>query len=165
MERIVGFFLSLVISAVAEAELTREDKLKAAYLFNFTKYLEWPEGVVKKGEISICLVASRDFSIFMKDLVKGRSVGEYALPVKIYGPEVRDDCHIMYLDNSESILPKNSMQGLVVGADSSVAIENRTVYFYTEKGKVRFYIDVDRARVLGVKISSELLKLSKKKSK
>ena len=62
--------------AIAQAQLSGEYELKAAFLYNFTKFVEWPEQSFKTADdpIAICILGENSFGRALEDAVAGRSL-------------------------------------------------------------------------------------------
>ncbi len=172
-----GFGLSLLLllalgwSDVARsADESQEDQLKAAYLFNFAKFVEWSPGRFETDEspIEFGVIGDRDFHEVLKSVVDGRSVGGRAIQVNSYrilgGAE---DCHLLFLGQEHpEMVPEmvDFLRGagvLTVGEMEGFAVDGGMINFYLDGNKVRFEINEDAAREGGVKISSRLLKLAR----
>lgn len=158
--------LSLMTSWSVQAELSRTDKLKAAYLFNFTKFLQWPdaEGRFAKAEIALCLDGNPEFFDFMQELVKGRKVGVKSLTVKIKPYQERVTCDVAFLVEEYPSLKQSDTPVLLVSDMTNSSLEP-SIAFYVVDHKLRFEIDFDAVSDLNLTISSELLKLSRRKSR
>jgi hypothetical protein len=153
----------------AENPLQREYEIKAAYLYNFINYIEWPENALPAagGTITIGIVGQNPFGAALEVLngkqVKGRTV---ALK-QITDIKDLDQCQIVFINSSEKArLPElleklKASRALTVSEIDGFAQEGGIINFVSEHNKVRFEINPDAARRLGLNISSELLKLAK----
>lgn len=150
----------LCFNAVAAADnLTRENKLKAAFLFNFTKYIEWPSEQFTDASksISLCTDASKDFIVFARALVAERRVGKYARPVTISSVQDAVQCHMVYLQNTS--VPAPAQENSVIVRDG--VSPGTAILFYRDGRKLRFEIDLAVIDALNITVSSELLKLAR----
>jgi hypothetical protein len=151
------------LAADKNAHLSKEHKLKAAYLLNFTKYIDWPEEENSAGEekIYICLQQATPFSGFLEDLAMDRKTGQDRQAVNVVSLPTAHTCNLTYLHSTlDHPLPKVSSSVTVLDS-SRVAQDGASIIFYIENRKLRFEIDVASTRKLHVDISSELLKLAK----
>ncbi len=162
LKRLLCTLLIFSCGFVQADDLPQEQKLKAAYLFNFTKYIDWPEPLSSELSIHICLHTSDAFFIFMKDLVRGRKVGLQHKSIQVDLANESKVCHIVYLGNDTEIafIP-NSLGALIIGGDETIAKETRTIVFFKKNKKIRFEVDLNNANIMDVKISSELLKIAR----
>jgi hypothetical protein len=165
-------FFAVLASPVrlrAESALEREYEIKAAYLYNFINYIDWPENAFPApgGTITVGIVGQSPFGAALAVLngkqVKGRTV---ALK-QITGTQDLDQCQIVFINSSEKArLPElfEKLKGsrvLTVSEIDGFAQQGGIINFISEHNKVRFEINPDAARQLGLNISSELLKLAK----
>lgn len=148
----------------AENLSSREYEIKAAYLFNFIKYVDWPSA---GDTITIGVLGSNPFGTALTPL-NGKVVKGRRLLIKELA-SVRDgqNCQIIFISSSEkSRLPEifenlKSARVLTVGETQGFANGGGIINFVEENNKVRFEINADSARRTGLSISSELLKLAK----
>lgn len=154
--------VSLLVVTHAHA-LTRVDKLKATYLYNFTKYIEWPEREFfsEDSVIRLCVIADAEFTAFIKALVKNRQVGKQKRMVEVIDAEQAASCHMSFFQHQvDDLLPACSAS-LIVAADPSHNVEQAAITFFQQDNKLRFEINMRRATERDVSFSSELLKLAR----
>ena len=146
----------------AEVSLSKEQKLKAAYLLNFTKFIEWPDGIEKKSPstIRICVDASSDFLQFFSQMVAERRVGKFQDKVIVTALYTASTCELLYIQGLKS--PEvDQVNSTIIVADLDNAFPSAAILFYTENRKLRFEIDLKKIKTLKVNVSSELLKLAR----
>jgi hypothetical protein len=147
-----------------------EYPLKAAFLFNFVKFVEWPADAFagERSPIAICIFGTDPFGDTLDNVVRGETVAGRGLIVQ--RPEsLADlrDCHVLFDSRSErprlaEILPR--VQGrpvLTVGDTDGFLKTGGVINFVLEENKVRFLIDPEAAERNRLKISSKLLRLAK----
>lgn len=167
---LLAFFAALApVHLRAESVQQREYEIKAAYLYNFINYIDWPENAFPGpgGTITIGVVGQNSFGAALEVLngkqVKGRTV---ALK-QITDIKDLDQCQIVFINSSEKAhLPElleklKDSRALTVSEIDGFAQQGGIINFISEHNKVRFEINPDAARRLGLNISSELLKLAK----
>lgn len=169
-------FLMLAIAGVtsvphlrAQSALQREYEIKAAYLYNFINYIDWPTEALPAtgGTITIGILGENPFGAALNPL-NGKQVKGRTLAVKQVG-SVKDLelCQIVFVCNSEKtrvseILGQLKDSRILTVADiDGFAAQGGIINFISERNKVRFEINPEAARRLGLTISSELLKLAK----
>jgi YfiR/HmsC-like len=147
-----------------------EYQVKAAFLLNFTKFVEWPATAfaAPNAPITICVIGQDPFGAILDRTVEGESVGTHRIRARRLLPD--DDlksCHILFISQSErgqvaqivsrlhdsSVLTVSELPGF---ADAGGMIE-----FLIEAGKTRFYINAATAGAAGLKLSSRLLRVAK----
>jgi hypothetical protein len=168
---LLAFFAVLAnpVRLQAESASQREYEIKAAYLYNFINYIDWPENAFPApgGTITVGVVGQSSFAAALEVLngkqVKGRTV---ALK-QITDIKDLDQCQIVFINSSEKdrlpeLLGKlKDSRTLTVSEIDGFAQQGGIINFISEHNKVRFEINPDAAHRLGLNISSELLKLAK----
>lgn len=155
---------SLAPGLRAQSASQREYEIKAAYLYNFIKYVDWP---ISKDTVTIGVLGGNPFGAALAPL-NGKIVKGRRIVVKEIA-SVRDtqNCQIIFVSSSEKQrlqeIFENSKNGhvLTVGEMQGFAQDGGIINFIEENNKVRFEINADAARRTGLSISSELLKLAK----
>lgn len=148
----------------AAAASYAEQEIKAAYLYNFAKFVEWPEG---KPQLHLCLLNKGRVAEALETL-KDKSVGERKLTL-VYpdSSSVLSECDMLFLSeaeerNLERILAiTQSRRIMVVGDGDGYCRRGAMFNFFQEGGKIRFEINYLAVRRSGLKISSKLLSLGK----
>lgn len=150
----------------AQGGQAAENELKAAFLLNFAKYVEWPAGT-PKASFTVAALGSDPLGGALKK-IEGKAVRGATVAVKTLR-EVSEaaDCDLVFVPAGEAAkLPEllRSLRGknvLVVGDSAGFAADGGGVNFYVEDKKLRFEINVDAAADAGLKVSSQLLKLAR----
>jgi hypothetical protein len=153
-------------SSAAVAELPKEDKLKAAYLLNFTRFIEWPNrGTVDDpAAIRVCVASSEEFLRFLAELVGDRRVGRLRHPVEVSLLDNAENCDLIFLQETRDETPLHPLEAIVVSDSVDTSLSVAAIAFYTEDRKLRFEVDLQKIRSLDVSVSSELLKLARIRS-
>lgn len=165
--------LALAISFGAPAVRGRqgpsEYQVKAAFLFNFAKFIEWPESSFLSDDapFSICVLGEDPFGSALDDL-RGKSIGHRPVAVwRIKNAEAGLRCQVLFVSASEeSHLPEifASLRGsnaLVVGQTPGFAASGGAIEFTLDGKHVHFTINPDAMRRAGLRASSQLLALAK----
>jgi hypothetical protein len=165
------FFAALTCPTSLRAGNTmqREYEIKAAYIYNFINYIDWPEDAFPAtgGTITIGIVGENPFGTAL-DPLNGKQVKGRTLALKqITDTKDLAQCQIVFISSSEKArLPElleklKDSRVLTVSEIDGFAEHGGIINFISERNKVRFEINPDAARRLGLNISSELLKLAK----
>ena len=149
--------------------LVQEYPLKAAFLFNFVKFVEWPASAFtgERTPMTICVFGNDPFGGALDEVVQGERVGERGLAVQ--HPDGLDDleaCHVLFVSSSEKgrlgeVLAE--VQGapvLTVGDTDGFLRAGGVINFVLEGSKVRFLINQEAAERSGLRISSKLMRLA-----
>ena len=180
-----------VLSAKAGDALDREYQVKAAFVYNFVKFVDWPrEKMADSNEpIVIGIIGSRDF-IKAFDPVKHKKIKNRRISIKYFEgyeklrkSQTGDNrqwkqkmkalkaCHVLLLcscydvrvDNSREIAEElRSLPILTVGETRNFLESGGIVNFLTEDKKVRFEINAAAAERSELRVSSQLLRLAKR---
>lgn len=162
----VFFVLFLLLGSAVHAQ---EAKLKAAFVYQFTRLLEWcPEG--KSGDFVIALVGKDDEMSRELGALEGRKVGAQTIKVARFasvGDIVR--CNMLLVPSNLSgqlgaIVSKTSSLGCVlVISDSAGAIsEGAGISFVSGGGKLNFEVNTKALSGRNIKTSQQLLKLAQR---
>jgi len=154
----------------AENAVSKEYQVKAAFLYNFSKFVEWPAAVMPQGAspIVVGVFGKNPFGAELEKLVRDKTINEH--PIKIRQPQTPEDlrsCHMVFVSDEEGKrLPEllAALKGasvLTVGESQKFAELGGIINFVQEDGKLRFEINGDSAVSAGLRISAQLLKLAK----
>lgn len=153
-----------------EAQVGRptEYQVKAAYLFNFGRFVKWPEtsGSVR-GTFAICVIGSDPFGSVLDSTVSGEHLdGKKVVVKRIASPSDALSCQILYISNSEeakwsSIASTLGRAPVLTVSDISGFTEHQgMVQFIVSNDRVRFQVNLSAAQKAGLSMSSELLKVA-----
>jgi hypothetical protein len=155
--------LLFCIFANAQVPLSKEKKLKAAYLLNFTKFIEWPVtgNETEPSTIRICVDESSDFILFFRNMIGDRRFGQRQHKVKVIRWDRASGCELLYVTGIKNI-GAMGVDNIVIVADSDkIYFPNTAIVFYKKNKKLRFEMDLSHIKTLNVTFSSELLKLAR----
>ena len=170
--------LSLILSAAvvttiyvpsSEAQGAREYELKAAFLYNFAKFVEWPAGTFSDdgAPIIVAVVGDDPFKGSL-DSVGGKSANGRQVVVRRLnvGQDLRS-CQVLFVSSSERKRLAQIMASvagasvLTVGEMEGFANNGGMIRLTMEDSKVRFDINAGTARRARLKVSSKLLSLAR----
>jgi len=147
-----------------------EYELKAAYIFNFTKFVTWPSTAFKdeSAPIKICIPRNRMLEYAFSALTQKSSQKRR---IEISGYENTKDsgnCHLLFFDEplDSSIVAKVLMSVrnspiLTIGVSRDFVTQGGIIRFVTTDGRLTFEINPEAARRAGLEISSKMLSLAK----
>jgi hypothetical protein len=162
--------LGTVIAAGAQPQLD-EYQVKAAFLYNFAKFVEWPPRAFKDASdpIMVCIAGETPVSIYAQrdSAVTGKIAGSRTFAVrKVSDAQHATGCHILFIGSAErkripAILAGVRELGiLTVGETPEFIANGGMVNFKLQDGRVRFQINVELAEQEQLRISSKLLSLA-----
>jgi hypothetical protein len=148
--------------------VTDEYHVKAAFLYNFAKFVEWPSGTLgSSSPIAICVLGQNPFGRVLEDTVSGKTVDGKAFVVRrISEAKAGPFCQILFVSASErarfgAILGELRTGGvLTVGESDGFIEEGGIVNLKLDDGKIQIQINLNAAEHAGVRISSKLLSLA-----
>ena len=144
-----------------------EYQVKAAYLFNFSQFVEWPAAAYASPDAPfvIGILGEDPFGGALDAVVRGESLTGHPLVVKRFrSADEIAGCNILFIGRSEAPTLEKTLQSLrgrhvltvtdVTGAESRAAI----IVLKTENNRVRMRINIEEARANDLVISSKLLR-------
>jgi hypothetical protein len=146
-----------------------ESEVKAAYLLNFARFVEWPDSAFENdaSEIRVGILGpgqpDRRIELGMEErVIRGRPIRV----IWLEGPDAVASCHIVFVPGAE-VHPEGILAAtagkpiLTVGESDSFATRGGVIQLYVEDEVVHFEINRAAAERNGVKISSRLLSLAR----
>lgn len=160
----LGPLLSTAIAAGVD-----DYKVKASFLYNFAKFVEWPsqDMVGLEGEVRLCVLGSDKTSAVLAEALDGQAAGKRRVTVRTIDDLTSASwCRIIFVTKESDVEPEviaNSLGAasiLTVGEIDEFAARGGMVNFISSDNKVRFEINEAAARRSGLKISSQLLRVA-----
>jgi len=156
--------------APAQLAASKEYQVKAAFLFNFVQFVEWPAGAFANSNTPICIgiLGEDPFGAALEETVRGETVqGRKLIVQRSRRVEELKNCHLIFISKSETeriaaiLGDLDPLPVLTVSETQGFAQRGGIINLYLAGNKVRFEINPAAARRKGLKISSELLSLGK----
>lgn len=157
---------SFAVARGAEAPTLSETQVKALFLFNFTKYVEWPESAFASptAPLTIGLLGDTELAEPLRMLAAGKTVNGHPIVIedKITADKATN-CHILFLAAAEqkqlpALLPALRGQPvLAVGENDKFTRMGGIVNFGRRESKVRLEINTVTAGEARLKLSAKLL--------
>ena len=174
---IVLLGMTLNITSPADAQSGDADSseylIKAGFIYNFAKFVEWPSAAFSQADspIVIGILGTDPFGNVLDRIVEDKKIGPRGFVVRRYkwGKDVKDlkDCKILFVSSSERAHIDEILQSvkgfpiLTVGETPGFAERGGVIRFTLEDNRVRFEVNVDAAHQADLNISSRLLTLAK----
>ena len=160
----LALVLSLLPSAIPWAqEVPLEYRVKAAFLFNFAKFVEWP-AAADAGPLQICVAGRNVFGEALVETVRGENINGRPLAIRVI-LEPEPGCHIIFVPRGAAttayLRAARGTPSLTVGEMPDFISMGGMVNFTFEGTSVRFEIDSEAAERAGLRISSRLLRLAR----
>lgn len=145
-----------------------EYKLKAAFVYNFALFTDWPAGVMNEGgTINLCINPDSALRPALAELgdksIKGRRVAVRLLT----DPDAVRGCHVVFLDTLDrehwSKIKKGlgNANALTVSDDGEIGHDGAVITLYVDNNRMAFDIDMNAARQARLTLSSKLLRLAR----
>ncbi len=178
----VGFWLACGPASAAENSNSKEYQVKAAYLYHFTEFINWPTNILTAPEapIVIGILGEDPFGVMLDELVSNAVVRGHPLVIKRLKPgDDLQNCQMLYISHdAQAQMPAllQKLKGsavLTVGDSSGFAEQGGMVNFVIVEEKkvvddktivqekVKLEINPEAAEQAGLQISSKLLKLAR----
>lgn len=159
--------LVLLLSGVTSGQLldeTVESQVKAAFLLNFTKFVDWPASsfAAPDSPLAICVLGKDPFGGALDDVVRGEAVGSHRLIVRrIRQAPAPHTCQVLFVSAGEK-LPDGAVRGvLTVGEGDRFLREGGMIAMVIDNRKVRFDINQAATTNAGLSLSSRLLEVAR----
>ncbi len=162
--RVSGAPLPAYSQAVAD-----EYQVKAAFLFNFAQFVDWPESAlgVKENSIIVCIFDDEPRRQELQSTIEGKALGTRVFHVHLLSHQ-RDiqGCNILFLSRDEAshqtviLTHLSALPVLTVGETDNFLVQGGMIRFRIDQNKTRFEINLGAADAAHLKISSRLLLLA-----
>jgi hypothetical protein len=164
---VAALLLATVLAGAEPASSTApEYQIKAAFLLNFAKFVEWPaEDSALPAAVAICVIGDDPFGSTLDQLVQGESVGLRRIVVRRNSSVPEDRCHVAYIASpardTARLLQALGPGVLTVGEGSGFLREGGMIAFVIDQRRVRFDVNQAAARNSSVRLSSRLLSVAR----
>jgi hypothetical protein len=172
LKRTTAFFMFCIgVSAVLFAQTSYEYELKAAFLYRFTEFVDWPSTAFANSQtpVRICVLGTDPFGDILDRTLNGERVnGRSVIPERIQRADQAADCHVLFMGRSEARQASDIMKQLprvpllIVGEMNNFLEMGGTVNFINEGGRIRFDINMNGAQRAQIQMSSKLLRLARR---
>jgi hypothetical protein len=162
--------VAAVIPIWAQVVPSVEYQAKAAFLFNFVKFVEWPPDAFQsdKSPINLCVFGYDPFGSALDEVIEGQTLKNRRLLVQRINtlPDLKA-CHLVFVsDREDKHLPEilQSLEvtsALVVGEGKDFAERRGGIQFFLENKQLRFAVNMDAIQRARLKVSSKLLALAR----
>lgn len=154
----------------AEEAASVEYKIKAAYMLNFAKFVEWPPQAFPTSNtpVTVCVLGKDPFGSDLEKTIGDKSIEGRPLRIKrIEENETVEGCHVLFISSSErKRLPQlfqslKDSSVLTIGETDQFTQSGGMINFIKQENTIRFEINAEAAERAGLKISSKLLQIGK----
>jgi len=167
--RALSMLLALLVVSPARGEdLSREYRIKAAYLYNLTKFIVWPDEdtKTKNAPITICVYGYNPFENYLEKL-RERPVRDRTIAIRyVEERQSVDDCQLLFISQHNTNVPKLLSAAppypfiLTVSDDEDFLARGGIVSLVTVNNNVQLDINLTRAKQTGFSVSANLLEIA-----
>lgn len=164
--RILGLWTAAAFGCrAAPVELPLEYPIKAAFLYNLVKFVEWP--AQPNAPITVCVLGKGSLEATLQQVVEGKQMDGRPLLVRHIGKtaEVKG-CQVAFIADSEVerlpdiLLALKDSRVLTVSDIDGFANQGGMIYLLVDNKKVHFEVNTDSLSRARVKISARFLQLA-----
>ena len=165
-----GIFLLLLAAPAGQERDAPEYEIKAAFLYNFATFVEWPSSAFagEESPFVVGVVGKDPFGPGLEEVFQGKTVGKRQIVVRRSAEEGDlPVCHLLFICKSErERAPKileylKGVPTLKVADFPGFAASGGCINFFIEGKKVRFEINPESAKRANLRVSSKLLRLAR----
>jgi hypothetical protein len=163
-----NFALCCALLAASPIRAAEEYHVKAAFLLNFTKFVEWPSDsfASPSSRISICILGDDPFGPVLDQIVEDEAVDEHKLSVeRLRDPPPHGTCQVLFVDGRRKDLTQiiDSVEPgvLTVGEGEGFLRDGGIVAFVIDNRRVRFDINQNAASKAGLRLDARLLNVAR----
>ena len=152
-----------------------EYKIKAGYLYNFTKFVTWPE--INSETFNLCILGEDPFGELIDPIEKRSAFGR---PIKLFRFDSLDalkrtnnkpHCHIIFVSSSLGSVRKDIIgdgalvirdlnKTLTVGESDNFAMQGGMIGFVNREGRIKLQVNLKKIKQSDLKVSAKLLEVS-----
>lgn len=171
--RQLGWAVVLVFAvslfAFAQNNKPNEYQVKAAYLYNFGKFVSWPASFTppNKDSFAICILGQDPFGTALESTVAGEKVGGKPVEVlRISKKQEAASCRVLFISSSErdrldEVLVDFAPANILTVSDMpNFTSRGGIIQFVVIDNKIRFEVNLSAAERSNLNLSSELLKVA-----
>jgi YfiR/HmsC-like len=164
-----ALFFMLLFWGVAGAAMAQskdqESDLKAVFIYNFTKYIEWENGG-SENRFIIGILGQSPLESSIGEIAKTNLAKNKKIVLKQFNrPEDISYCNILFIPHGspvplQSVLEKVDKGVLIISEEPGLARQGTAINFVLSNDKLKFEINLKALYSAGLKASSQLLKLA-----
>jgi hypothetical protein len=162
-----SLLLMSCVAGRADAQSVSEDSAKAAFVYRFTDYVEWPAPALQRAEFTIAVLDDRQLAQELERICGGHQIKGHPIRVQlVHRQKEASDAQIVFLGAGDTDAHRRFIAGLtghpvlIVTDEEHGLDEGSTVNFMLVDERLRFEISLTAAGRSGLKISSELLSVA-----
>lgn len=150
-----------------EGDATSESTVKALFIYNFTKHIEWPASVMNGPRFTIATFGENDVKERLVSVLKGRKLFDKSIEIRaINNTEEISGIHILYIGKTQSatidkIIQQYGDKGiLIITEEKGLSSKGAGINLIRKGDNLRFEINEIALRKAGLKVSNQLISLA-----
>ena len=151
------------------AQRSLEYQVKAAFLYNFVQFIEWPAAALPAGEpFRLCLAGANPFAGVLERTIAGEEAAGRPIAIEVLAAGASPSrCQVLFVPRSQAsrtaalLRATGAAAVLTVGESPRFLAAGGLINFVVEGGHVRFDINADAAAARELRISSKLLRVAR----
>jgi len=165
----VIFLLLCPFHVSAQQTKASENAVKATYLYNFGRFVQWPTdaATAKGNSFPICILGEDPFGAVLDSILSGESIdGKTVVAKRVSKSQETLDCRVLYISSSED----SRLKEILAGVDNAAVLTVSDIPQFSQRGgmiqfvlagnKIRFEVNLTNAQTAGLTMSSDLLKVA-----
>jgi len=160
--------LASASSLFAQTSKPNEYEVKATYLYNFARFVEWPDSAAPKDEVfTICVLGQDPFGRALDEILQGERInGTAVVARRLTKPQDAVNCRVVFISLSEEtrlneiLATLDKARVLTVSDIPQFALRGGMIQFVSAEKRIRFEVNLSNAGDAGLRLSSELLKVA-----
>jgi YfiR/HmsC-like len=159
---ILLFYLGFIGLHTADAQ---NEKFKALFMYNFTKYIEWPANL-RQGDFVIDVLGNPALALELQTIASKLKVGTQNIVIKaVSSIDEIDNCHVLYISSGKSgqlgnaLAKLNGKNALIITDKEGLALQGAGINYIMDGDKLRYEINRGNIEKKGLVVSNSLLTL------
>jgi hypothetical protein len=157
---VFGLWTTCALTALAQPS---PYEVKAAFLYNFAKFVTWPPAAPGDDQLRVCVAGADPFGAAI-DALAGKRVGTRVIFVRrMSEPPAAGVCHLLFVssitDDPDRWL-EAAPPGVLTVSEESTASRAGIIHLIVVDERIRFEIDRAASERAGIEVSSQLLRLA-----
>jgi hypothetical protein len=168
MRNLVVMIMAIFVTGFVSAQRATEYQVKAAFLYNFTKFLEWPPAAIGSPSepFVVGILGADPFGTHLTEIVAGESAFGKPIVIRHFSePASMSACHILYINlpgrTAEAVKALYGKPVLTVSDDPDFCANGGIMRFFPENEMIRLEISPTAAKASNLIISSKLMRIAK----
>ena len=160
----------LACSMAGAAQNATDEQVKAAYLYNFAKFVEWPAHAFagSNAPIRLCVFNQDPIEADLRKIVEGKSIANHSVAVVAVRTEAEyRACHVLFIRTAQGGQAKQILEGLrgasvlTVSDAEEFVREGGIIQFVLNNDRIQFEVNHKAAGDAQLEVSSRLLRVAK----